>query len=121
MRRGSEERRDEERRDEERRDEERRDEERRCGLGHWDARFGPHPRPLSHTQERGDSGGRLGHLIAVHSHDEHLFGPPLNPKWERGDSGGRVWPPMAVYGYYEQLFCPPLNVLGEGRGWSLRG
>jgi hypothetical protein len=29
-------------------------------------------------RERDDSGARLGHLIAVDGHCEHLFGPPLN-------------------------------------------
>jgi hypothetical protein len=43
---------------------------------------GPSPAPLDPPQaglwERGDSGGRLRHPIAVHGQCEHLFGPPLN-------------------------------------------
>jgi hypothetical protein len=64
------------------------------------------PSPLSHNPrtrglwERGDSGVRLWHPIAVHGHDEHLFCPPLNPRTRgtrgrgqarggpRGDCGG---------------------------------
>jgi hypothetical protein len=52
----------------------------------WDACFGPHPRPRSRTQERGDSGERLWPLIAVLGYCEQLFGPPLNARGEGRES-----------------------------------
>jgi hypothetical protein len=71
----------------------------RC-LRRWDARFGPHPQPLSRKQERGDSGERVWPPIAVYCHDEHLFGPPLNLVGEGlGERGDRSAPSAssAVY------------------------
>jgi hypothetical protein len=70
--------------------------------------FWPSPPAPLPKWERGDSGVRVWHPIAVHGHDEQLFGPPLNPKW-RGDSGARLGHPIAVHGHDEQLFGPPLN------------
>jgi hypothetical protein len=52
------------------------------GCAGWPSPPAPLPPPLIPRKrglwERGDSGGRLRHPIAVHGQCEHLFGPPLN-------------------------------------------
>jgi hypothetical protein len=72
--------------------------------------FWPSPRPLSHTQERGDSGERLWPPIAVDGHDEHLFGPPLNHK-ERGGIGRSRKRPIA---FRTWLLFAPERTWGRG-------
>jgi hypothetical protein len=51
--------------------------------------FWPSPPAPLPKWERGDSGARVWHPIAVHSYYEHLFCPPLNPR-TRGSSPPRT-------------------------------
>jgi hypothetical protein len=53
--------------------------------------FWPSPPAPLPKWERGDSGARVWHPIAVHSYYEHLFGPPLNPPARGQARGDRRW------------------------------